>query len=136
MKTNLKQRLLGGLLAFVMILGMMPVLTLPVYAAVDTNITLDEVVLPEGRPIKDKYISIVYTSDKKELLEKYPVGTEVSSWFTNLPTGVTTYIGDYYGDNKIQIMFAGIPVGSAPFYTYELEVPASFFAEDCCRNFV
>ena len=155
MKTNFKQRLLSGLLAFVMILGMMPAITLPVHAAdrfVDNdkiNLNIPEVVLTEGRPVKDKYISIVYTSETPELLEKYPVGTDVSKWFTNLPGCVAAYIGDYSSFNgryptnsddeykvyTVRIYFAGIPDDAAPYYKYELEVPASFYTDGQAKTF-
>ena len=154
MKNIFSKRVLSLLLALVITLGIFPMSTATVLAAdrfvdndkIDLNIS--EVVLNEGRLARNKYISVVYTADVA-VQNQYPAGTDVSEWFTNLPGNVRAYIGSYetgtwhyptadddaYKLHKIRIYFAGAPDDAAPYYKYELEIPASFYTDGQAKTF-
>ena len=161
MKVNVNvKRILSMVLVFAMVLTMMPVTGMvgmveEAYAAdrfVDNtklDLNLAEVVLTEGRPIDYECIKIVYTSDRETPKANWPAGTDVSSWFTNLPGGVTACIGEYYRTyqhyptqsdeyyelNIVQINLVGIPDDAAPYYKFELEIPASFYTDGQAKTF-
>ena len=150
MKTNFKQRLLSGLLAFVMILGMIPATA---FAAEKAEIVTDlpEEHLTQGRMIDSDAVFIcgieyncdggIYNVDlypvaSDALKERYPVGKDVTSWFDGgLPEGLTALISGYGGmiigqshmRPYIKIGICGIPTETTAGRAVTITVPGDFY---------
>jgi len=152
MKRNKFERLLSGLLAFVMIMGMIPATA---FAAEKAEIVteLDSEQLTQGRAADGNasfrcgieyrfgggiYNTEIYPEPSDALKEKYPVGKDVTSWFVGgLPEGLTARISDYYGSATgqshvrpyIEIGLYGIPTETTTGRAVTITVPGDFYQD-------